>query len=127
MHQGYTPTVEANDVLNRSKVTGGLHWFHWLIISSSLVLTLFAWYFSSEQIAGKTERQFLRQAHQTVDLITERMRKYEDALWSGVATIHSQSYGVDHEGWRRFSSILRLEKRYPGINGIGVIYSVKPD
>lgn len=127
MNQLHTTLLNSTDESNKISEKGGLHWFHWLIISSSLVLTFFAWYFSSEQVEEKIEQQFLRQANQTVELISERMRKYEDALWSGVATVHSQSHGIDYDEWRRFSSTLRLEKRYPGINGIGVIYSVEPN
>jgi PAS domain S-box-containing protein len=55
------------------------------------------------------------------------MRKYEDALWSGVAAIHSQSNGIDHVEWKRFSENLRLREKYPGINGIGVIYHMARD
>lgn len=117
-------TIDSADL---AKDIGGLHWFHWLIVSSSLVLTFFAWYISSKQVEEKVQQQFTRQAEQVVELIAERMRKYEDALWSGVATIHSQSQGIDFQEWRRFATTLKIEKRHPGINGIGVIYSVSSE
>jgi CHASE1-domain containing sensor protein len=127
MIKGDRVAVEAEKEFSRLKAASGLHWFHWLIVFSSFALTFFAWYFSSQQVKEKTEQQFLRQANQVVELISERMRKYEDALWSGVATIHAQSYGISPDEWQRFSSALRVEQRYLSINGIGVIYDVKPD
>ena len=110
-----------------STVRGSLHWFHWLIVIGSLVLTLGVWHFSKEQIEEKVSARFNQQADHVLELVIERMRKYEDALWAGVAAIHSQSRGIDSQEWQRFSNTLRLEERYPGINGIGVIYKLLPE
>lgn len=103
---------------------GRLHWFHWAVVLGSLVLTLGAWYFADTQVALRTESRFEHEAERVVALVQERMQKYEDALWGGVAAIHSQSHGIDYEEWKRFSATLRIEEKYPGINGIGVIYYV---
>jgi CHASE1-domain containing sensor protein len=81
----------------RIRKAGSLHWFHWVIVASSLVLTLSAWYFTSNQVQQKTHEQFLRQSSQVVELLSERLQKYEDALWAGVAAINSQSSGIDHK------------------------------
>lgn len=120
--------TELNESLyleqEKIKSAGKLHWFHWLIVVCSLVLTLAAWYFTSTQVNKRIEEQFERQGQHIVELISERMHKYEDALWSGVATINSQSYGMDFQEWKRFADTLRLSERYPGIRGIGVIYNV---
>lgn len=110
----------------RLERSGHLHWFHWGIVVASLVLTFGVWYFTKTQIETKVRNQFDREALRVVEMIKERMHKYEDALWAGVATIHSQSHGIDYEEWKRFAETLRIETRYPGINGIGVIYDVDP-
>ena len=85
-----------------------LHWFHWLVISLSLVLTVGAWYISKQQIEEKTRIQFNREASQVIALVKERMAKYEQALWAGVAAIHSQSHGIDYAEWVRFSEALKI-------------------
>ncbi len=110
----------------RLERSGHLHWFHWGIVIASLVLTFGVWYFTKTQIETKIRNQFDREALRVVEMIDERMHKYEDALWSGVAAIHSQSHGIDNEEWKRFAETLRIETRYPGINGIGVIYDIDP-
>ncbi len=108
----------------RIQKAGQLHWFHWFIVVASLVLTLSAWYFTKTQVEQKTQNLFDRQAEQIVELVVERMRHYEDALQGGVATIHSQSQGIDSDEWQRYAEALKLGVKYPGINGIGVIFHV---
>jgi len=106
---------------------GRLHVAHWIVISLSLLLTVAAWHFSSKQQVEKIEERFGRDADQVVALVSERMQKYEDALWSGVSAIQSQGGEFSHAEWRSFASHLRLGAKYPGIMGIGVIYRVLPE
>ena len=106
---------------------GKFHWMHWFILILSLFLTVGAWYFTQHQVDEKISNRFISESEQIIELIRERMQKYEDALWSGVAAIHSQSHGINYEEWKHFSDTLQIEKRYPGINGIGVIHYVTPE
>lgn len=105
----------------------GFHWSHWAVISLSLLLTLGAWYFSSQQAEQKTKAQFEFQAEQIVSLVKEQMEKYEEALWAGVALLHVIPDHVSRDEWRVFANSLKVESRFPGINGIGVIHYVEPD
>lgn len=107
--------------------SGSLHWVHWMVVSSSLVLTFGAWYFVTQQIEEKTTSQFNRAADQVLELVSERMQKYEDGLWGGVSAIHSQGGDISYEEWQVFADSLRIDIKYPGINGIGVIHHVATD
>lgn len=104
-----------------------MHWFHWLIVIASLVLTLSAWYISKQSIDEKIALQFDRQAKQLVELVSERMKKYEDGLWGGVSAIQTNGGDISYKDWKTFSHSLRIEDKYPGINGIGVIHYVAPE
>jgi PAS domain S-box-containing protein len=104
-----------------------LHWHHWFVIGLALILTLGTWYAVSQQAKQKTELQFDYQSRLIVNLVRERMRKYEDALWAGVAALHAIDGEVTPNQWQMFSETLSLEAKYPGINGIGVIYYVPPN
>jgi len=120
---------KIDNILNqreRLSRSSKLHWMHWFIIVSSLILTFGAWHFSNVQLKEKIEIKFDRQADHVINLIYERMEKYENALWSGVAAIQSQSYGIDYQEWKRFSETLEIHNKYKGINGIGIIYNVLP-
>lgn len=101
--------------------SGKLHWFHWLIVGGSILLTIVAWSFVNNQVNQNVENQFRRQAAQVIQLIKERLVKYEDALWGGVATLHSRNYQINSRDWARYAGTLGIENRYPGINGIGII------
>ncbi len=110
---------EKNDIPTQT-----LRWFHWLVVVLSIFLTLFAWYFSKKQIDEKVKNQFTREASQVVELISERMQKYEDGLWGGVAAIQAKGGNISYRDWFTFANSLHLEGKYPGINGIGVIHHV---
>jgi signal transduction histidine kinase/CheY-like chemotaxis protein len=104
-----------------------LRWFHWLVVILSIFLTLFAWYFSKKQIDEKIENQFNREASQVIELISERMKKYEDGLWGGVAAIQAKGGDISYKDWFTFSNSLHIEVKYPGINGIGVIHHISKE
>lgn len=103
-----------------------LSWVHWLVMASSVFLTLLAWYISKSQHEERIREQFLRESQQLVDLIHERMKSYSDSLRAGVALYNTHKYGLTYPEWHIFANSLNLKDKYPGINGIGVIYNVKP-
>ncbi len=55
--------------------SGSLHWFHWLIVVSSALLTLAAWNFLTKQIEERNEARFQREPDRAIELVAERMRK----------------------------------------------------
>ena len=101
-----------------------LNWIHWLVVLGSLVLTFFSWHYLSSDKEARIQGQFERESDRVIDLVNERMRKYEDALWSGVALIKTSDDDIDFETWQRYADNINIEEKYPGINGIGVIHSV---
>ena len=106
---------------------GRLHWLHWFVVLLSLVLTFGAWQFAKDQIEEKASEHFNRASGQVIELVSERMQKYEDALWSGVAAVQAHGGDIPYEDWRIFAESIRIDLKYPGINGIGVIHHVRPE
>lgn len=100
------------------------HWVHAVVVAMSLVLTFFAWHYSQSEHEARIKARFDREADQVLELVKERMQKYEEALWGGVALIQTFGGDVDFDQWRRYSQSIDLATRYPGINGIGVIHAV---
>lgn len=118
--------IQAESVLESDEQaklahTGRLHWFHWLIVGFSLVLTVSAWYFSRSQVEAAVRDRFDREAGRVTELVRERMELYENALFAGVAAVQSNGGDMSYAEWRTFSETLRLDRRYPGINGIGIV------
>ncbi|MFT5852055.1 MAG: signal transduction histidine kinase [Colwellia sp.] len=121
--------VKKNDSIQRKTLVhaGKLHTVHWLILSLSILLTISAWYFSSQQATQKINERFKREAAQVIELVKERIALYEQALWGAVAFYHANDYNLNAEQWKKYATSLHIDKTYPGINGIGVIYNIKPD
>ncbi len=84
------------------------------------------WYFLHSQEQQRNRFDFDIEVNQTLELITERMQKYEEALRSGVATITALDQKVTLSQWVRFTKSLNIDQRYPGINGIGLVEEVLP-
>ncbi len=115
----FNQLIEEKEKLRSS---GRLHWLHWAVLACSMVLTLTVWYLAKQQVERQQEASFVRQANQVVKLLSERMAKYEDALWSGVAAIDAFGGTVNNEQWKTYAERLQLGEKYPGLNGIGVIH-----
>jgi PAS domain S-box-containing protein len=101
-----------------------LHWYHWLVISASLLLTIIAWKVSDNQIQEKRKELFKIQSEQLLEQVSERMTHYEVALKAGAAAIQTFTQDTQTDDWKGFSDKLNLVDTYPGINGIGVIYYI---
>lgn len=117
-----TPSLLSRRRLERA---GSLHWLHAVVVGLSVLLTLGAWHVSREQVEERKRRQFERECEQVLGMVRERMQKYEDALWGGVALIDTLGRDVRHGEWLRFTETLDIETKYPGINGLGVIFRVE--
>ena len=125
IHRGDHRDLEQR---RRSITTAGrLHWFHWVVVGFSLVVTISAWHITKSQLDEKFANEFEAESAQIVELVQERMQKYEDGLWGGVSAVESHGGDMSFEQWQAFAESLRIDDKYPGINGIGVIHHVAPD
>ncbi len=97
---------------------------HVVIVALSLTMTIGAWLYSKHQVDLQIEARFDDARERAIGLIVDRMSRYEDALWSGVAKIDAGKGHLGHDEWRAFSASLNIPEKYPGVNGIGVIYHV---
>lgn len=103
---------------------GGLHFYHWIVVGLSIAVTVGAWWFSSRQLEERVQARFERECSQLVELVSERMKNYEDGLWGGVAMLKTHDNRVELSTFRAFADSLNMEAKYPGIAGVGVIERV---
>lgn len=106
---------------------GALHWWHWVIVGLSVVITFFAWNTSRSALEERAQRRFAGESERVIELMRERLRHYEDALLSAAAAMQIEDGVMTRERWRRYAEYLDLTRRYPGVNGIGVIHYVEED
>lgn len=100
---------------------------HLIIVFAAMVVTVVAWQFSAGQVERRSWEHFDRSASQTLDVMVERMERYDEALRAGVAVLRMNNDEPSPQMWSVFAQNLRIEQRYPGIHGIGVILSVPSD
>lgn len=115
---------KANQVQKALQITERFHWLHWIIILASWVVTALAWYITNEAATQRATEAFEQETRRVVSLLEERMEKYEDVLWSGVAAMQLLPQGMEVDDWQRFTHSIKVDEKYPGINGLGVIYAL---
>ena len=98
-----------------------------------IVVVLFGWILSAwvflllQRAADQREEEFFgERVAEAQAAIGVRMTHYIDALHSG-ASFFAAAKSVSRDEWRDYAAALQLRKRYPGINGLGVILAVPPD
>gem|GEM_PF-1839518 len=97
------------------------------MLGASVVIAVVAWLFAQQSTLILAQQRFAQQSENLVSLLQARMRHYEDALSSGAAALQLQPAEMNVNQWQRFTRILNIEKKYPGISGIGVIHYIEPE
>lgn len=121
-HRATTIEREISQELNHGHAS---RWLHMIIIIGSFLFTILSWHVSKLQIEEKVQNEFDREWSTLVQLVSDRMKNYEELLWSGVAAIESHDNKIDRSTWNSYAGRQALEKRFPGALGIGVIYEVE--
>lgn len=115
--------TERQKLIDSSQFQG----MHWLILGLSAILTYVAWYIATEQVNKTITERFQRESLQVIELVKERMELYEHALWGAVAHVDASENDITAKQWENYSNSLHIDRTYPGINGLGLIYNVKPE
>jgi CHASE1-domain containing sensor protein/two-component sensor histidine kinase len=117
---------ELDSLRKRIESRGKISLYHYLVVFLSTLLTLSTWQYSNYQENLKLEEKFNRESQQIISVVEERMALYENALQGGSSLFAASDY-VSLEEWEIYAHSLNIDVRYPGINGIGVIFKVKPE
>ena len=104
-----------------------LHWGHWLFAALSLLVTIVASLSVKTAEEARAERYFENEIERTVDLLTDRLQRYEDLLWTGVAKIASVEREFEHAEWLTFADRLANTADYPAITGSAIGFAVAPE
>ena len=91
-----------------------------------LALTLAGWYLAGELERQELENRFHARAAEIPLRIESRLSGYEQVL-RGSAGFLSASDVVTRAEWRNYIASLRLNERYPGIQGVGFARRVRPE
>jgi len=90
----------------------------WIMLAVALFCTVLVWSLAGNHDKEAAHQRFNMKTDQVASAIHARMLTYEGLLSGGVGLFEA-SEQVDRHEWQRFVHSLELEKRFPGILGIG--------
>lgn len=90
------------------------------VLALGLISTGFAWYHTVQSVEREAQIKFDRQVDDTKNLLNNRLQVYLDTL-RATKGLFAASENVSRTEWKAFVESLNLQKRYPGINGLGFI------
>ncbi|MBH3341238.1 CHASE domain-containing protein [Pseudomonas mendocina] len=92
----------------------------WAALALALGATLLAWYNLRQSQTESATRQFELLTEELSRAIVKRMEEQESILL-GAAGLLDASEDVSRADWRAYTERLRLDERYPGIQGLGFV------
>jgi len=93
------------------------------VLAAGLAATLWLGSVARTAADKQDDERLHRLSGQAEALVRDRLETYTDALFGGAALL-SASESVSRDEWRRYVENLDLPGRYPGIEGMGVVYAV---
>ncbi|HBE17036.1 MAG TPA: hypothetical protein DEG17_19130 [Cyanobacteria bacterium UBA11149] len=91
------------------------------VLLLGLILTGFSWQYTKRNIERETTAQMDKQVKEATISIQNRIQVYLNTFYAGKGFWISENLNVPYNKWQIFVTTLELEKRYPGINGLGFI------
>ena len=89
-----------------------------LVLSAGLIVAYASWRNAYEDARRHRELEFEVRAAETLDAIQDRLSRYEEILL-GAAGIFNASETVERDEFRDYVDSLDVQRRYPGIQGVG--------
>jgi two-component system sensor histidine kinase/response regulator len=95
----------------------------WGVLILALAASAGGWFISRMHAELGARKQFDEQAGRVRMALTERMLIYQDVL-HGAVGLYAASRSVERAELRAYLQSVSIEKRYPGIDGVGFIANV---
>jgi len=90
----------------------------WLTLLITLTLTALAWHLVNKGVEATAQADFINYVDRTHDAVQQRMLAYEQVLRGGIALFNA-SDNVTRQDWHAYVGSLKIDKNFPGIQGIG--------
>lgn len=90
------------------------------VLVIGLISTGFVWYYTTQSVEREAQIKFDRQVDEVKNLLSNRLQVYLDTL-RATKGLFAASEDVSRTEWKAFVESLNLQKRYPGIDGLGFI------
>jgi two-component system, sensor histidine kinase and response regulator len=95
----------------------------WFVLVIALTASGVGWFIARQHEELGARKRFDEAASRIVTTLAERMAIYQDVLHGG-AGLFAASYSVERAEWKAYVDSVSVDKRYPGVNGVGFIANV---
>jgi signal transduction histidine kinase/DNA-binding response OmpR family regulator len=96
----------------------------WIVLAISLAATAGGWFIVRNRADLSARNRFDEEAAGIAAALKERMLIYQDAL-HGAVGLYAASLTVEREEWKSYVESISIDKRFPGIDGLGFIAYVR--
>ncbi|MBE0513990.1 CHASE domain-containing protein [Sulfurimonas sp.] len=96
-----------------------------LVVLFSVLVGVAIWFTAQNFYQSLASHRFEDTVHENIDMIEQRMQKYENVLQSGIGFFHGSGH-VKREEWHDFIKAIDIKENYPGIQGIGFSKMINP-
>lgn len=97
----------------------------WLTLLITLTLTALAWHLVNKGVEATAQADFINYVDRTHEAVQKRMLAYELVLRGGIALFNA-SDSVTRQDWHAYVGSLKIDKNFPGIQGIGFSQRIAP-
>lgn len=98
----------------------------WIVLVISLSATIGLWLHTRNDVREQALESFDFRTGEIKNAILSQLRGYEQALRGGVG-LFAGSEDVTRKEWRSYVKNIKIEERYPGIQGLGFAKVVRPE
>ena len=96
----------------------------WVVLAISLAASAGGWLIVRNHAELSTWNRFDEEANGIAAALDERMLIYQDVL-HGAVGLYAASLSVEREEWKSYVESVSIDKRFPGIEGLGFIAYVR--
>jgi PAS domain S-box-containing protein len=90
----------------------------WIVLAISMAASTGGWFLARQHGELEARKRFEEEAGRITTGLTERMLIYQDVL-HGAVGLYAASASVERGEWRAYLDSIGIEKRFPGVDGVG--------
>ena len=117
------PTDESASLPARGARGMFAHSLAWVVLAISLAASMGGWFIAREHEELTARKRFDEEVSRIQMALSERMSIYQDVLHGG-AGLYAASYSVERSEWKAYVNAVSVNRRFPGIDGLGFIACV---
>ncbi len=97
-----------------------------IVFLTLMIVIGFSWRTAVRDIEDTREETISQRARFTELTVDQRMKQYENILLAGAGYVRGSDF-ISRDEWHEFVKTLEVEKRFPGVVGMGYIEVISPD